>query len=874
MRTPRIGRWLLALVTWCGAAPALARQAEFCLPDSGRDGHPMFGNTQIRPFPEVENGVHYAGRCTTVAFADLDGDGDADAVVGDVGTTAPVQLFISVLFNSGDGVFQPGALYAAGRLPCAVELGDFDGDLDVDIATTDEIDNTVSILFNAGDGTFAPRVTYPVGQRPRSLKIADLDGDLDLDLVVLNTVSHDVSILLNHGDGTFAPEVRVFVGNVTQRGEPNMNFQYPGPFLAVGDLDGDGDIDIAVPSRSRVKLLLNDGAGNFALAAEHPLVTFPDAYAVVIADLDGDLDMDLAATSHHGGVFGPEVLSVLLNLGDATFAPVVGYNAGWVPGGGFGEVQKATSLTAGDIDADGDIDLAVGHGSGSNVILMRNRGPGTFQPAEYLPVGFIGNWFVRFAELNGDSRVDLAALCWNVRSTLNVLLNNGAGSVTTYAKYPREWECCVGEGWNWLEGADLDGDENIDLVAALQGGQSPHQVKVLLNDGKGAFDDITGYALGPQGASTGETVAIGDLNGDKVPDLVVCDAIVQGGFNFPGKVWTMMGRGDGTFEPATPYPFTGLIPKHAVIADLNGDRANDLAIWSVALYPGNDLLPADRRVVVCWNQGSGRFKAGPQLVIGSPTWPFAKGAVAALDLDGNGFLDIVGTAGTRTVPGYLRTFLNDGRGNFSAGQLLTTPPQPQSLMARPASPDSPPALLLMHNHNFSEGVIDEPYLSVWWNRTPGLIEVGPQYVDARLLTDGRLDALRTSGSGGTTAFVASVYQDVAARPIGDVALGSIAAHHGTGYWPTAVVLADFDGDGRLDLATSNYSNKNVSVLLNRACGTCYGDCDGDGVPTLADFACFQVKYLRADPWADCNHDARLSVADFGCFQNRFVAACP
>ncbi len=869
----RLGVFCLAL-----AAHAAARQPEFCLPDADSDGHPMFGNTQVRPFPEVENGMKYSGRCTSAAFADLDGDGDADAVAGDVNGEppgGPVQSFVSVLFNRGDGIFQPGALYRAGRRPCAVEVGDLDGDMDVDIATADELDDAVSILFNSGNGTFTAPVAHPVGQMPRSLKITDLDGDLDPDLVVLNTISQDVSILLNNGNGTFAPEARVFVGNVTQRGDPNLNFQYPGPFLAVGDLDGDRDSDIAVPARGKVRLLLNDGSGGFALAPAHSAMAIPDAYAVVIADLDGDLAMDLAATSHHGGVFGPEVLSVMLGVGPAQFAPAVAYNAGWHPWPGPGIVQWATSLSAGDVDGDGDLDLAVGHEAGSHVILMRNRGDGTYGPKEFIALGFIGNWYVRFAELNGDGGLDLGALTYNVRSTMSVLLNSGAGTVTTYARYPREpLPCCVSEGWEWLEGADLDDDGDVDLVASANAFQTPHQVKVLLNDGKGAFDNIFSYTLGAQGASTGESVALGDLNGDLISDVVVCDAIVPGGFNFPGKVWTMMGRGDGTLAPGTPYPFTGLIPKRAAVADLNGDRASDLAVWALEEYPGNDLLPADRRIVVCWNDGEGVFQLGPELVIGAPPWPFANGQVAALDLDANGTVDLVGTSGTRTVPGQLRTFLNDGRGNFSIGQTLAVPPQPESLKVWRAGPSEPTQLLLLHNHNFIDGVILEPYLSVWHISGPGTLEPGPQYIDPRLITLGRLDAMTNPGTNEAAVFMANAYQSISARHLDGAVYGQTAARYGAGYWPTAVVLADLDGDGRLDMAASNRTDDNVSVLLNRSCATCFADCDGDGVLSLADFGCFQARFLRADPWADCNLDARLSVADFGCFQTAFVLGCP
>ncbi len=55
---------------------------------------------------------------------------------------------------------------------------------------------------------------------------------------------------------------------------------------------------------------------------------------------------------------------------------------------------------------------------------------------------------------------------------------------------------------------------------------------------------------------------------------------------------------------------------------------------------------------------------------------------------------------------------------------------------------------------------------------------------------------------------------------------------------------------------------------------CYPDCNASGTLTVADFGCFQTRFVAADPYADCNADSALTVADFGCFQTKFVAGCP
>jgi hypothetical protein len=58
------------------------------------------------------------------------------------------------------------------------------------------------------------------------------------------------------------------------------------------------------------------------------------------------------------------------------------------------------------------------------------------------------------------------------------------------------------------------------------------------------------------------------------------------------------------------------------------------------------------------------------------------------------------------------------------------------------------------------------------------------------------------------------------------------------------------------------------------CDDCYADCNIDGVLTVADFGCFQTKFVAGEAYADCNGDGVRTVADFGCFQTKFVTGCP
>ncbi len=97
------------------------------------------------------------------------------------------------------------------------------------------------------------------------------------------------------------------------------------------------------------------------------------------------------------------------------------------------------------------------------------------------------------------------------------------------------------------------------------------------------------------------------------------------------------------------------------------------------------------------------------------------------------------------------------------------------------------------------------------------------------------------------------------------------------------VLTDRDGNPRFvdDPATPNTGipggaggNAVVDMGAYEFQDSCYPDCNNDGQLTVADFGCFQTRFVLGDPYADCNQSGTLTVADFGCFQTAFVAGCP
>ena len=161
--------------------------------------------------------------------------------------------------NLAQAQFNVGPSVEYGQLlrPSGMTSGDFNGDLDNDLATTSDGFDRVVVFGNAGDATF-PAVTefpLPSGSAPQDVIAGDLDGDLDIDLAVALRRDPDgaVRIMLNNGAGNFTLGASVPVGD-RPRG------------LSIADIDGDNDLDLAVANRdgNSATILTNNGSGVFA----------------------------------------------------------------------------------------------------------------------------------------------------------------------------------------------------------------------------------------------------------------------------------------------------------------------------------------------------------------------------------------------------------------------------------------------------------------------------------------------------------------------------------------------------------------------------------------------------------------------------------
>lgn len=248
---------------------------------------------------------------------DIDGDGDRDVLVADIGILLPSDERVGrvlLLLNDGTHRFETLTLLdGVGRVVCAeaADLDD-DGDLDIAVCVFGHIDTgKVVWLEQTAPLVFEERVLDP---RPGAIHAFpfDADGDGDLDIAVsLSQVSEEVLLFRNEGAGAFTTEVLFSAGD--------DNYGMSG--IELSDLDRDGDTDILFTNGDTndagfpegfdpyqfhgLNWLENDGPGRFTV---HDIVRHWGAYSVRAFDADGDSDLDLVLSSVQDTLFFPNVV--------------------------------------------------------------------------------------------------------------------------------------------------------------------------------------------------------------------------------------------------------------------------------------------------------------------------------------------------------------------------------------------------------------------------------------------------------------------------------------------------------------------------------------------------------------------------------------
>jgi hypothetical protein len=570
-----------------------------------------------------------------------------------------------------------------------------------------------------------------------------------------------------------------------------------------------------------------------------------------------------------------------------------------------GDLLGVQTAAAGDFNGDGKLDVVSIAGGAWEIDVAFGSGDGTFQNPPVTNIFSFSSGHTPYAmavgDFNGDGRLDVAV--WGIyspgpNSEVNIFLGNGNGTFTFSGTYTAPNSSDGNPGSNSLAMADFNGDGKLDLaVLAPYNNQNVSCVYIYLGNGDGTFQTAVAYStidpVYPYNVNV-HGMAVGDLNGDGLPDIAVTQS---------NGVAVLLNNGSGVFGTAAYYDDTLCCGNAGdlgiAIGDVNGDNKNDIVISSAP----------NGYIMLYLNQGNGAFAASGTV---AELGVYSSWLVNMADINGDKKLDLVVTDST----GEVHLFYGKGDGSFTTGPVYP-------VQVWEANPDN----VVLADFN-GDGALDlfKPISGTSWDgqvtlgRGDGTFQTNPAYgwgisgfgnnlVTADFNRDGFPDvAFSWASSNGLPAFgvmkgslhgslAAPAYTtllsstclasypewiatgdinhdgnpDIVATlrnnynsgcPVNELAVftgkgnGSFNAPvfyaTGSSAQSVDVLLADVNGDGQLDIIASNQDGS-LSVLVNHGDGT-YGD-----AMLITSVSAYNPR-LNSLAFGDFNGDGKLDIA--------------
>jgi hypothetical protein len=724
----------------------------------------------------------------STAAADIDGDGDLDALSASR-SDGEVTWYEN---TAGDAAaFVPRPISNAVSQATAVAAADLDGDGDADVLAAARGAGQIVWFENAsGDGSlWVSRSVTSALQTPGSVLAADVDGDGDLDVISASS-----------GDERIAWHENVDGDGASWALRTISSAAIDASSVYAADVDGDGDVDVLSASSGDDRIAWYENVGGAGASWTPRTISSAaiDASSVYAADVDGDGDVDVLSASS-----GDDRIAWYENVGGA--------GASWTPRTISSAENGAISVTAADLDGDGDLDALSASSADHTIAWHENlTGDGATWTSRDLTTTALLASSVVAADMDRDGDPDALAASAALDRVLllaNLAIHRNAAFLTSTpisAGFPGAYSVAP---------ADIDGDGDLDLAATSFG---LSQLAWFENSaGSGASWVVRPLAASVPGA---RSVAASDLDGDGDLDLV---AAPSAGAELS---WHQNADGRGTNWNARPIGATPGGVSEVTVADLDGDGDGDV----IAAASG----PAE----VAWYANEGGQGANWTRRVVAANAPGVR-AVGAADVDRDGDLDVlVGSAAASEVAWHENLA---GDGTSFASRTVSSDAL-SAVAARAADVDrdgdldvvaatSAPDRLAWHEN--ANGVGTAWVLRQIASPPGGFGAAVPGDLDG----DGDVDVIAAPWGGTSIAWYENTSGDGA---------GFAERAQGPAAVSAALAVADLDGDGDLDAASGSLGDSALAWRANRG-GTLSVNATDVATATLSDGGLAAVLRLDA-----------------------------
>jgi hypothetical protein len=814
----------------------------------------------------------------SVAVGDFNGDGKADLAVANGNS-----YNLSVLLGNGDGTFRPAVNYDSGSPGYGlifVVTGDFNGDGKADLAATVG-DGTLAVFLGNGDGTFQAAVDFGGSVSGRALSVGDFNGDGKTDIA---TASPNVYIFLGNGDGTFQAASSWMAGVGSAYG------------VAVGDFRGNGAADFAVADSAAAKVSIMLSASplagtttaltsslnpsSYGQSVTLTATVSPSSLAGTVTFNDGSTSLGAAGLSEGVATLtlttlspgshaltatyendpastSPVLTQIVRNLTTTTltssaivasFGQSVTLTARVSPSQATGTVtfedgstilgtgslnsgaatftlsalapgsHSLTAIYGGDTDDSGSASPAlpeiVNGTVTASIALTSSQSPSQYGQSVTLtaavsPAAATGS--VTFYDgvtvlgakrlVNGQAAISSILLASGARSLRayysgdsTYAANTSTALTQTVATVPQYGLQTVG---HYLDGSsgnsvavgDFNGDGKADLIVAGT------FLNVLLGNGDGTFQAAASSPTGGAGS-----VAVGDFNGDGNTDVAVA--------SYNGAVAVLLGNGDGTFQPPVNYIEEGNGPWFIAVGDFNNDGRADLVVANQNAGVVSVLL----------GNGDGTLQPAVDYAVSSGSYSVA---IGDFNRDGNADLAVANGYSNN-----VSVLLGNGDGTFQPAVNYPTSHGLTSVAVGDFNGDGKADLAVADYAGLDVSILEGNGDGTFQPAVPYGIGNGPTALAVGDFNgDGKPDLLTTSVLlGGSVGELLGK---------GDGTFGRAVNYYPAGVdSPYGVAVGDFNGDGRPDVAVTDATYNNVTILLGAPAFSAAGFLDQPGEPTL------------------------------------------